>query len=334
MAFTVRTLARLCHSLRRAGRLGLAAEGRGWRWIAAAAAYRRLLWEVSRIPACCAAGRRRPGRTPFAQGDRAQGSCEPCGGDEARSHRARRVTLALVEDIRPGWHTYWINPGEAGQPTEIKWTLPPGWKASAVQWPYPKRIPTGPLMDYGDEGKPWLLVDCYRARGCEVPGRDRYAQGGRELARLPGHVRAGRRDAHHAARRECIAPRTLHERSPNNSRRPRAKLPVAIAMARRIPQGCVSSDPLLAARRNLALKADLRDVSFFPARPGRHRGDRAAEISQPPGAAFCCGCRSRERRPHAIRKSLDGVVVLTSSDGSVQALEVNAAPGICAASEF
>ena len=59
------------------------------------------------------------------------------------------VTIALVEDIQAGWHTYWVNPGDAGAATEIKWTLPPGWGAGAIQWPTPKRLPVGPLMDYG-----------------------------------------------------------------------------------------------------------------------------------------------------------------------------------------
>src|SRR5579859_2488806 len=68
------------------------------------------------------------------------------------------VTLALEEKIAPGWHTYWKNPGDAGAPTEIQWNLPPGWKAGAIQWPRPKRLPVGPLMDYGYEGTPWLLT--------------------------------------------------------------------------------------------------------------------------------------------------------------------------------
>src|ERR1019366_1217542 len=67
------------------------------------------------------------------------------------------ITIALEEKIAPGWHTYWKNPGDAGAPTEIQWTLPSGWKASAIQWPRPKRLPVGPLMDYGYEGTPWLL---------------------------------------------------------------------------------------------------------------------------------------------------------------------------------
>src|ERR1700685_3331388 len=61
------------------------------------------------------------------------------------------VTVALEENIRPGWHTYWINPGDAAAPTTIDWTLPPGWKAGIILWPRPKRLPVGPLMDYGFE---------------------------------------------------------------------------------------------------------------------------------------------------------------------------------------
>src|ERR1700749_2004532 len=70
----------------------------------------------------------------------------------------KSVTVALEEVIKPEWHTYWFNPGEAGLPSEIKWTLPPGWKASAIAWPYPKRLPVGPLMNYGYENKVWLLT--------------------------------------------------------------------------------------------------------------------------------------------------------------------------------
>src|ERR1700759_1570272 len=62
------------------------------------------------------------------------------------------VTVALEEKIAPGWHTYWKNPGDAGAPTEIQWTLPPGWRAGPIQWPRPKRLPVASLMDYGYEG--------------------------------------------------------------------------------------------------------------------------------------------------------------------------------------
>ncbi|HKX65166.1 MAG TPA: protein-disulfide reductase DsbD domain-containing protein [Rhizomicrobium sp.] len=32
------------------------------------------------------------------------------------------ITVALEEKIAPRWHTYWKNPGDAGAPTEIRWT--------------------------------------------------------------------------------------------------------------------------------------------------------------------------------------------------------------------
>lgn len=59
------------------------------------------------------------------------------------------VELALVLEIRPGWHTYWRNPGDSGEPPKIQWTLPEGVAAGPLQWPLPERIPVGPLANYG-----------------------------------------------------------------------------------------------------------------------------------------------------------------------------------------
>lgn len=49
-------------------------------------------------------------------------------------------TVALRLSIDPGWHTYWINPGDAGLPTKVQWTLPPGFKAGEIQYPYPHKF--------------------------------------------------------------------------------------------------------------------------------------------------------------------------------------------------
>ena len=66
--------------------------------------------------------------------------------------------VALHEKIRAGWHTYWRNPGDAGEPPKLGWTLPSGWAAGDIVWPQPKRLPVGPLMDYGYEGEVYLPV--------------------------------------------------------------------------------------------------------------------------------------------------------------------------------
>ncbi len=55
------------------------------------------------------------------------------------------LTLALEQNIRAGWHTYWINPGDVGQATSVDWDLPAGWKAGALQWATPKRLPVAPV---------------------------------------------------------------------------------------------------------------------------------------------------------------------------------------------
>jgi thiol:disulfide interchange protein DsbD len=68
-----------------------------------------------------------------------------------------QVTVELREIIRAGWHTYWRNPGDSGEPTTITWHLPAGWQAGPIQWPTPKRLPVGPLMDFGYENEVALL---------------------------------------------------------------------------------------------------------------------------------------------------------------------------------
>jgi len=66
--------------------------------------------------------------------------------------------VALTQKIDKGWHTYWRNPGDAGEPTRIKWTLPPRASAGDFVWAAPKRLPVGPIMNYGYEGDVVLPV--------------------------------------------------------------------------------------------------------------------------------------------------------------------------------
>jgi thiol:disulfide interchange protein len=63
------------------------------------------------------------------------------------------IHIALRQQIQKGWHTYWRNSGDSGEPTQIKWTLPDGWQAGGFIWAAPQRIPVGPLMNYGYEGE-------------------------------------------------------------------------------------------------------------------------------------------------------------------------------------
>jgi thiol:disulfide interchange protein/DsbC/DsbD-like thiol-disulfide interchange protein len=71
---------------------------------------------------------------------------------------AETLKIGLLLKHDPHWHTYWRNPGDSGLPTEIQWKLPEQWKAGAIEWPVPKRIPIGPLVNFGFEGTLLLPV--------------------------------------------------------------------------------------------------------------------------------------------------------------------------------
>jgi thiol:disulfide interchange protein/DsbC/DsbD-like thiol-disulfide interchange protein len=75
------------------------------------------------------------------------------------------LTVALRLKMDPGWHTYWRNPGDSGLPSTLAWKLPPGLTAGAIQWPPPRALPIGPLVNYGYEGEVLLLVDIAVAPG-------------------------------------------------------------------------------------------------------------------------------------------------------------------------
>ena len=75
----------------------------------------------------------------------------------------------LYFKLEPGWHVYWVNAGDSGEPPHVKWTLPAGVTAGPLQFPAPTRLPLGPLMDFGYEGKLWLLTSL-RAPANAQPG--------------------------------------------------------------------------------------------------------------------------------------------------------------------
>ena len=59
------------------------------------------------------------------------------------------LTLGLVLTPKPGWHTYWRNPGDAGAPTRVAWDLPLGTPAPPpLAYPVPDRLIVSGLMNY------------------------------------------------------------------------------------------------------------------------------------------------------------------------------------------
>jgi thiol:disulfide interchange protein DsbD len=63
------------------------------------------------------------------------------------------VNAGLYFKLESGWHVYWKNAGDSGEPPHVQWTLPKGISATPMQFPAPQRLPLGPLMDFGYENE-------------------------------------------------------------------------------------------------------------------------------------------------------------------------------------
>ena len=227
------------------------------------------------------------------------------------------ITVALEENIRDGWHTYWVNPGDAGAPTEIKWTLPQGWSAGAIEWPTPKRLPVGPLMDYGYEGKLWLLqkltvpadakmgdtitlkaaVDWLVCKDICVP----------EDTTLTLPLKIGPLTPNPAVAKDFAAARNL--------------LPVTSPW--KVNYALSKTLDLYAAAPALAAAHPV-DASFFPDKPGIVKGS-AAQIMGFSKDGLVLRLQPGDKA--SATGPLTGVLVLKSSDGSIQALNVDAPVG-------
>lgn len=58
------------------------------------------------------------------------------------------VELAILMHTKPGWHGYWINPGDAGLPMRIEWQLPQGASLSPLRFPVPDRLLVAGIVNY------------------------------------------------------------------------------------------------------------------------------------------------------------------------------------------
>ena len=58
------------------------------------------------------------------------------------------ITIALLMQPDKDWHGYWSNPGDAGLPPTLDWTLPKGATAGAMQFPVPQKLVVAGLMNH------------------------------------------------------------------------------------------------------------------------------------------------------------------------------------------
>jgi thiol:disulfide interchange protein/DsbC/DsbD-like thiol-disulfide interchange protein len=169
----------------------------------------------------------------------------------------RKLLLGLQQKIEPGWHTYWVNPGESGLATTIQWSLPQGFSAGAISWPTPERFVVGPVVDYGYTNDPLLLV----------------------IVQVPADLRAGTdvKIAAHASWLVCSDICIPEEADlgivlpVSATPRPNEAASAAFAAARlRVPRESPFSSSVTVSGDTLVLQVStgdasrLKDVSFFP----------------------------------------------------------------------
>ena len=82
-------------------------------------------------------------------------------------------TLGLHFKLEPGWHIYWVNPGDSGEPPRITWQLPQGIVAGDMQWPTPHKMGTSTIVDYGYEGEVLLLIPVHAAQNLSPQGPEK-----------------------------------------------------------------------------------------------------------------------------------------------------------------
>lgn len=71
--------------------------------------------------------------------------------DHSRVIPGSTFLLGVKFTIEKDWHTYWINPGDAGLPTQVELELPNGWIAADLIFPVPNKIKFGEFANYGYE---------------------------------------------------------------------------------------------------------------------------------------------------------------------------------------
>jgi DsbC/DsbD-like thiol-disulfide interchange protein len=73
--------------------------------------------------------------------------------------RGATSEIALRFDIEPGWHIYWLNPGDTGMATEVDWSVPEGHRVKSVRWSRPHRFESDGIVSYGYENAAYAIVE-------------------------------------------------------------------------------------------------------------------------------------------------------------------------------
>jgi DsbC/DsbD-like thiol-disulfide interchange protein len=69
-----------------------------------------------------------------------------------------QLLVGLQFQMEKGWHVYWVNPGDSGEPPKVQWQVPAGFRVGAMDWPTPEKLTAPSIVDYGYENKVLLVT--------------------------------------------------------------------------------------------------------------------------------------------------------------------------------
>lgn len=82
----------------------------------------------------------------------------------------KQLEIGIQLTPKAGWHTYWLNPGDAGAPTRVEWTLPAGTATPPdLAYPVPGTLIVSGLMNHVYE-KTNVLVTAVEVPADLAPG--------------------------------------------------------------------------------------------------------------------------------------------------------------------
>lgn len=84
---------------------------------------------------------------------------------------SQKFWVGVQFHMEKGWHIYWINPGDSGEPPRVQWRLPAGFQAGEFQWPHPERLVTKYSTDYGYADQMLLLAPIRPPAGLAPGGK-------------------------------------------------------------------------------------------------------------------------------------------------------------------
>ncbi len=231
------------------------------------------------------------------------------------------LRVALRLRLAPGWYTYWQNPGDAGAPPEMAFSLPEGVEAGPIAWPTPTRHATGPVMSYGYAGDvvlPVTLTSAATAAGTSAAT----ATGGKLTVNV---------QANWLVCEEICVPEegTFTLTLPPGPPVPSAEAPLFAAADAETPvpspwPASVSPDGVLFVGAPGLDHGRIEQAWFAPMKWGQVEHNAPQRFALADGGFTLALRPGPDFRPDA---GLRGVVVITDRDGRSSALSLTAAPG-------